>query len=104
METLIARQKFCKITLDKDDLNDPNVETNIEKAKTLITKHSLIDLEVLLLEKNCPTCEHNLLAKIDISEKSNQPYFRMKCSNKDCDYIHWVKVAFKKDYLVDEAK
>ena len=51
--------------------------------------------EVVLKEKKCSKCGGRLLEQIGISEKNNKPYHRIKCENKNCDYIQWVEVESK---------
>jgi len=112
----IPRQKFAYLEIEKEieDITCEkkgglttektiDVENEINKMNDLITKHSLTDLEVIMTEKTCPKCHHNLMEKIDISEKTNKPYHKVRCSNiGECDFIQWIPVAFKKDFKIEE--
>jgi ribosomal protein S27AE len=101
VEVRINDKKYCYINLDNEDLDSPDVEEKIERAKRLIAKYaedaSNANLEVILSKKKCPQCESKVLALISISEKSNKPYFRLKCENSNCKYIEWIDVESKNE-------
>ena len=91
----IPRQKFAYIEIEVD-IEEGKAEKFIERSIELIDKYSSTDVnEVILLDQTCPTCGKAVWESIGFSEKNNKPYHRIKCSNKDCDYIKWVNVGAK---------
>jgi len=89
----IPRQKYAYMEIEKE-VQEEKLNEEVEKFLELIDKHTMTDLEVIISKKKCPKCKGKLLELIGISDKNNKPFHRIKCENKNCDYIEWISVEF----------
>jgi hypothetical protein len=95
----IPRQKYAYIEAEVSDSDKMNVveelEKKIQEIIPIVDKYTTTDLEVIVNDKKCPRCGKRVVEMIGISEKTNAPYHRIKCEDKDCEHIQWVSVSRK---------